>query len=90
MAINCSLCGYRSNEVKSIAGIAEQGKKFSLLIETEEDLSRDVLKSDTARVAMPELEVDTDSGSLGGRFTTVEGLLSLIRDEVGLKSSRPN
>lgn len=81
MAINCSLCGYRSNEVKSIAGIAERGKKFRLLIATEEDLSRDILKSDTASVALPELGIDSEPGTLGGHFTTVEGLLGLMRDK---------
>lgn len=82
MAINCNLCGFRSNEVKPIAGIAEFGKKFSLLIATKEDLSRDVLKSDTSKLSIPELQIDTDWGTLGGRFTTVEGVLTLIRDEV--------
>ncbi|VDM36229.1 unnamed protein product [Hydatigera taeniaeformis] len=82
MAINCSLCGYRSNEVKSIAGIAERGKQFRLLIATEEDLSRDILKSDTASVALPELGIDSEPGTLGGHFTTIEGLLVLIRDKV--------
>ncbi|EUB55621.1 Zinc finger protein ZPR1 [Echinococcus granulosus] len=87
MAINCSLCGYRSNEVKSIAGIAERGKQFRLLIATEEDLSRDILKSDTASVALPELGIDSEPGTLGGRFTTVEGLLRLIKDQ--FKSMNP-
>ncbi len=82
MAINCGLCGYRDNEVKSVAGIADKGKKFSLLIENEEDLSRDVLKSDTARFCIPELEIDMEAGTLGGRFTTVEGLLITLRDQV--------
>ncbi|VDK32231.1 unnamed protein product [Taenia asiatica] len=81
MAINCSLCGYRSNEVKSIAGIAERGKQFRLLIAAEEDLSRDILKSDTASVALPELGIDSEPGTLGGHFTTIEGLLGLIRDK---------
>ncbi|KAL5111788.1 Zinc finger protein ZPR1 [Taenia crassiceps] len=87
MAINCSFCGYRSNEVKSIAGIAERGKQFRLLIATQEDLSRDILKSDTASVALPELGIDSEPGTLGGHFTTIEGLLGLIRDK--LKSMNP-
>lgn len=82
MSINCSLCGYRNNEVKSVAGISDHGKRFTLFIADIEDMSRDVLKSDTARVAIPELEFDTVAGTLGGRFTTVEGLLGLIRDQV--------
>lgn len=82
MSINCSLCGFRNNEVKSVAGIADYGKRFTLLIADEEDMSRDLLKSDSARVSLPELELDTMSGTLGGRFTTVEGILGLIKDQV--------
>ncbi|VDL59234.1 unnamed protein product [Hymenolepis diminuta] len=87
MSINCSLCGYRNNEVKSVAGISKHGKRFTLFIADIEDMSRDVLKSDTARIAIPELELDTVAGTLGGRFTTVEGLLGLIKDQ--LKSMNP-
>ncbi|VDD81416.1 unnamed protein product [Mesocestoides corti] len=81
MAITCDLCGYRSNEVKSFAGIREKGKRFRLLIADKSDLSRDILKSDTASVSIPELQIDTLPGTLGGRFTTVEGLLVLMKDE---------
>ncbi|KAM3180739.1 hypothetical protein ACTXT7_015722 [Hymenolepis weldensis] len=87
MSINCSLCGYRNNEVKSVSGISNHGRRFTLFIADIEDMSRDVLKSDTARVAIPELELDTVAGTLGGRFTTVEGLLGLIKDQ--LKSMNP-
>ena len=44
MATLCDVCGYRSNEVKSGAGISEKGIKISLCITDPSDLSRDVLK----------------------------------------------
>lgn len=44
MATNCYACGYRDNEVKSGGAVAPKGKKISLKIEDEEDLSRDLLK----------------------------------------------
>ena len=40
-----------------------------------EDLRRDVLKSETASVEVPELELEVTTGTLGGLITTVEGLL---------------
>ena len=40
------------------------------------NLQRDVLKSNTARVDIPELELTMLMGTLGGIYTTVEGLVS--------------
>jgi C4-type Zn-finger protein len=33
-------------------------------------------------VLIPELEFETEMGTLGGKFTTVEGLLENIKDQV--------
>lgn len=44
MATNCYACGYRDNEVKSGGEVSAKGKKITLKIEDEEDLSRDMLK----------------------------------------------
>ena len=44
MATLCEVCGFRSNEVKSGAGVSEKGIKISLRITDPSDLSRDVLK----------------------------------------------
>ena len=44
MSTNCSICGYRDNEVKSGGEIALQGKKITLKVEDVEDLGRDILK----------------------------------------------
>ncbi|XP_028401947.1 zinc finger protein ZPR1-like [Dendronephthya gigantea] len=82
MATNCSNCGKRSNEVKSGAGIEDQGKRIELKITDPTDLSRDVLKSDTCTVRIPELEFELESGTLGGRFTTLEGLLINVKEDL--------
>jgi zinc finger protein len=37
-----------------------------------------MLQSDTASVAIPELELELAAGTLGGLVTTVEGLLTNI------------
>ena len=44
MSTNCDRCGYRDNEVKSGSAISEKGKRITLKVEDEEDLSRDILK----------------------------------------------
>ncbi|OCF36830.1 zinc finger protein [Kwoniella heveanensis BCC8398] len=88
MATNCYACGYRDNEVKSGGSISAKGKRISLKVEDEEDLSRDLLKSDTAGLEIPEIDLVLQPGTLGGRFTTLEGLLNEIYTELSTKVFR--
>ncbi|KAF3674589.1 putative peptidyl-prolyl cis-trans isomerase FKBP17-1, chloroplastic-like [Capsicum annuum] len=60
--------------------ISEKGKKITLHVENIKDLSRDVIKSDSAGVEIPELELELASGTLGGMVTTVEGLVTKISE----------
>jgi zinc finger protein len=86
MATTCDYCGYKSNEVKSGGAISEKGKKITLKIVDDEDLSRDILKSETCGLEIPEIELTLNSGTLGGRFTTIEGLLDQIKEELEQKN----
>lgn len=79
---SCEHCGYRTSEVKTGGEVPEKGKKITLKVENLVDLSRDILKSDTCALHSDELEVTVQPGTLGGRFTTVEGLLTEIRDQL--------
>ncbi|WFD44200.1 nucleolar zinc-finger protein [Malassezia psittaci] len=82
MSTNCDRCGYRDNEVKSGAAISPTGRKLTLQVTDSEDLSRDILKSDTAGLEIPEIDLHLSPGTLGGRFTTLEGLLQTVYDEL--------
>ncbi|KAK6107463.1 ZPR1 zinc-finger domain family protein [Brugia pahangi] len=82
MCTTCDACGWKSNEVKSGAAIRDHGCRLTVLIEKEIDLARDVLKSDTCSMSIPELDLEVGSGALSGRFTTVEGLLVATRDQL--------
>ncbi|CBY20763.1 unnamed protein product [Oikopleura dioica] len=66
MAVNCEHCGYRSNEVKAGGGINDKGKRHELKVRTIEDLAR----------------LGHWNGLLGGKFTTVEGLLTDLRTDL--------
>ncbi|CAL1530054.1 unnamed protein product [Lymnaea stagnalis] len=87
MATVCDKCGHRDNEVKSSGGIEETGKRMDLVINTSEDMARDVLKSELASFSIPDLDFEVEMGTLGGKFTTVEGLLLDIISQ--LKESNP-
>lgn len=78
----CDHCGYRSNEVKTGGAVPDKGKRIYLDVETKEDLSRDILKSDTCAVICPDLDLSVQPGTLGGRFTTVEGLLTQVQEQL--------
>ncbi|KAL4063189.1 zf-ZPR1-domain-containing protein [Scleroderma citrinum] len=85
MSTNCDNCGYRDNEVKSGAAISEKGKRITLKVEDREDLSRDILKSETCGLTIPEIDLALHPGTLGGRFTTVEGILEQVYEELSEK-----
>ncbi|KAH6796109.1 hypothetical protein C2S51_037095 [Perilla frutescens var. frutescens] len=82
MASTCDACGYRNSEVKAGGAIPDKGKKIIVHVKNVRDLSRDVIKSDTASVKIPELELELSSGTLGGLVTTVEGLISKIGESL--------
>jgi len=85
MSTNCDKCGYRDNEVKSGSAISLQGKRIALKVEDQEDLSRDILKSETCGLEIPEIELVLQGGTLGGRFTTLEGILDQVYEELSEK-----
>ncbi|XP_012325879.2 zinc finger protein ZPR1 isoform X1 [Aotus nancymaae] len=82
MATNCENCGHRTNEVKSGGAVEALGTRITLHITDPSDMTRDLLKSETCSVAIPELEFEMGMAVLGGKFTTLEGLLKDIRELV--------
>ena len=82
MATSCDICGHKTNEVKSGGGIEDKGTKITLNITDSTDLNRDILKSETATIEIPELEFEMGGHAIGGRFTTLEGLLENVLDKI--------
>lgn len=83
MATTCDSCGYKSNEIKAGGGIEPKGKKIIFKMTDKTDLSRDVLASETCSVSIPELDLELRHSSMGGKFTTLEGLVINMKDELG-------
>ncbi|XP_013787788.1 zinc finger protein ZPR1-like, partial [Limulus polyphemus] len=82
MATTCDICGYKTNEVKSGSGIEPLGTRIQFKITDPSDMTRDILKSETCSIEIPELVLEVGAGTLGGRFTTIEGLLNNIKDQL--------
>lgn len=82
MSSACHSCGYRDTEIKSGGAIAQKARKIVLRVEDEEDIKRDILKSETSSFQIPEIGLELQPGTLGGRFTTLEGLLTQVYEEL--------
>jgi zinc finger protein len=82
MADACDACGYRNAEVKGGGGVPPRGRRLELRVASPADLRRDVIKAETARVSIPELDLEVTTGSLGGMITTVEGVALAVRDSL--------
>lgn len=74
MAFTCDKCGARSSDVKTGGGISDFGKKMTFKVNGEDDMNRDLFKSETAEVEIKELGLTITEGSLGAFYSTVEGL----------------
>ena len=81
-AVVCTYCGYRTNDVKTGGEITARGQRIWLDVKNAEDLKRDILKSETCCLKIPECTAEVQPGTLSGRFTTVEGLLTQVRDDL--------
>lgn len=81
-ALVCEKCGYRTNDVKTGGEITEKGQRIWLDVKNPIDLRRDILKSETCLLKIPACNVEVVPGTMGGRFTTVEGLVTQIRDDL--------
>ncbi|KAJ8941365.1 hypothetical protein NQ314_010428 [Rhamnusium bicolor] len=82
MATICDVCGNRTNEVKSGGGIEPKGLRIEIDVNDKDDFTRDVLKSETCSLNIPQLQLEVGPHALGGRFTTVEGLVSAIKEQL--------
>jgi len=53
-----------------------------LQVSSQADLERDVVKSETSRVEIPEVGLELEPGTLGGKYTTVLNLIELIIQDI--------
>ncbi|KAG5508272.1 hypothetical protein JKF63_05528 [Porcisia hertigi] len=82
MAFKCDHCGYKNNEIKTGGEINAKGLRLTLHVTSEDDLRRDVLKSETATLIVPEVHLELSPGTLGGFFSSVEGTITQVRDQL--------
>jgi zinc finger protein len=64
--------------VHASGAISGHGTKTTLHVKQPLDMTRSFLKSETATISIPELHLELGTGTLGSKFTTVEGILDSI------------
>lgn len=80
MAFDCPHCGHRSNELQQANAIAVGGAIYTCRITSKADLNRQLVKTDTAVVKIP--EIDFEIPAQRGHLTTIEGLLTTVLDDL--------
>ena len=85
MCFVCDSCGFKEAEVKTGGAVPAHGKCLTLSVSEETaafDLKRDVVKSATAGIDIPEIGLQIMPGTLGGRYITVEGIIRLTVEQL--------
>lgn len=69
---------FRNNEVQFTGTFGERGVRYTLKLKAgdSEGRSRQVVKSDSATIRIPELDFEIPAATQKGTISTVEGLLS--------------
>lgn len=79
MSFTCDFCGAHSTDTKTSGAVTDKSTHITLKVTSVADLKRDLFKSESCCVKIPDLELELDYGTLGGAYTTVEGLLEKIK-----------
>ena len=82
MAYSCDFCGHKTTEIKQGGGISAKASKITFHVTKPEDINRDIFKSDTCLLTIPEIDLEVQPGTLGAVYTTVEGILQKMIDQM--------
>eukprot|EP00917_Polyrhabdina_sp_WS-2016_P006363 GHVP01014115.1.p1 GENE.GHVP01014115.1~~GHVP01014115.1.p1 ORF type:complete len:298 (-),score=61.99 GHVP01014115.1:1074-1967(-) len=82
MSFKCENCGAKSSELKPAGDIEDFGVKITVHIRTPKDLDRFVVKSHYAGFNIPSIELEGQRGAQGSIFSTLEGLLTKVYENL--------
>lgn len=87
MSFECPHCGFKNNEIQSGEAVQEHGTEVVLRVMEEDDLRRQMVRSEYASIEVPELELVIPARSQQGEVTTIEGVLERVHS--GLYRIKP-
>ncbi|KAL6894022.1 hypothetical protein ACP4OV_008120 [Aristida adscensionis] len=84
MAFECPHCGERNNEIQFAGQLQPKGCCYRLEVPSgqSEILNRQVVKSDSATIKIPELDFEIPPEAQRGTLSTVEGIIMRAVDEL--------
>ena len=77
-SFTCDNCGYQNNSTQSANKIQDLGVKIKLLVKTEADLNRELVKSDYASFKIPSIDFEIQPQTQKGMLTTIEGIINNV------------
>lgn len=83
MSFFCPHCNFKNSEIQSAGEIQQKGAKYELRLTTAADFARQIVKSDSCVVKFIELDIEVPAGR--GQLSNVEGLLSMILEDLEMK-----
>lgn len=81
MSFECTHCNTINNELQSVSDMQERGIRYRVNCNQDEDLQRQVVKTEWSEIKIPEIEFEVKRQP--GLVTTIEGILE--RAEAGIK-----
>ena len=63
MSFRCENCGFANCELQSGSKIQERGVTYKVKVKEREDLNLQIVKSDTATLQVPELDLEVPADS---------------------------
>ncbi|KAL5728903.1 hypothetical protein ACHQM5_001930 [Ranunculus cassubicifolius] len=79
MAFECPHCNERNNEVQFAGELQPRGRCYQLQVHPNDDktiFNRQVVKSDSASIKIPELDFEIPPAAQRGTLSTIEGVIS--------------
>lgn len=81
MSFECKHCNTINNELQSVSDMQEKGVRYSVRCTRDEDLQRQIVKTEWSEIKIPEIEFEVKRQP--GLVTTIEGIIE--RAEAGMK-----
>jgi zinc finger protein len=75
-SFSCEHCNFSDNSIKSAGEIQQRGSKYTLVVENEQDLARQVVRSDFSTFTV-HITNDIELPRGKGQLTNVEGVIQV-------------
>lgn len=75
----CNGCGYHNGQVFIKGPLSPLARTITLTCDSINDLNRQVVKSESASIKIPEIDLDLSEGIISGKLTNVLGILKAIQ-----------